>query len=745
LPYWSRRSLAFTLAALIVAVCTVALGLSGMVLVRGLRTRERGMLERQAALSAQAVAESLALPVWNFDDEQIGRILEGALQDQAVVGVRLRYDGPNRTLFHAGGQARVLFRPGVPVTSPEELSHRGYLVESRPIPMRGSVLGTLDLVLTYGYLERDLVRFRATFLGGLVLFDLGLVSGLYLLLWRFVVRPIRRVERFADTVARGGRPQNPLRAGRSFRELEGLRRSIVGMVELLDQRYNGLMASERRYRALFNGSRDAILVRELRLDEPKVPFLEVNEAACRMLGYSREELTRLNAYDLYAERSWESLERLRAVLAERGSGISEAVFRTKDGRELQVELSAQYFELAGRNFVLAVARDHTERHQLELQLRQSQKMESLGLMAGGIAHDFNNILQVITGYAGTLEELLPAEGRGRRSAEQIQGAVRRATQLTHSLLAFSRKESFEPRPVELGDLVRQVEAFLKRVIGEDIDLVARLCSEPLDVLGDRGQIEQVLVNLAANARDAMPRGGILRIETELVTLEPDFIRAHGFGSEGAWVRITVSDSGHGMDEATRQRIFDPFFTTKGVGKGTGLGLAIVYGIVKQHNGQVNVYSEPGRGTTFRIYLPQAAQGVAAAAAAPPVEGSPRGSETILVAEDDPSVRELTRSVLADHGYQVILAEDGQEAVERFRSCGGRVDLLLMDLIMPRMSGKEAFERIRRDWPEARVLFTSGYTADIIQSRGELDERAELLMKPIAPRDLLGRIRTFLDR
>jgi PAS domain S-box-containing protein len=726
LSFWSRRPLAFTVAAILMAMSTAVLGLSGLAAFRALRSRETLALQQRVALNAQTLTEALVLPLWNIDDAQVGRIMENALADPVTVGLRVR----------SGHQEQNLFRPGLAAES-------GSLVETRVIRKGDTVLGTLELYSTRRFLEEDLARLRTTLVAAVLGFDLLLVLGLYLLLWALVVKPIRRVERIAEQVSSGGRPA-PL-AGRRFLELENLHRSIAGMVALLDERFASVTQSEQRFRALFNGTGDSIFVREFRPEEPLTPFIEVNDAACRVLGYSREELLRMNPYDINVQARWPALTALGRDLAGRDRLMFDGLHKARDGREFQVEVSVQRFDLSGRTFALSVARDLSERHQLEEQLRHSQKMESMGMMAGGIAHDFNNILQVIIGFAGVLEAGLPEADPNRRPLDQIQAATQRASQLTRSLLAFSRKESIEPRPGELNGLVRQLDAFLKRVIGEDIDLVTRTHPEPLEVLIDEGQIEQVLVNLAANARDAMPKGGSLRIETGLVIMDEDFIRFHGFGQPGAWASISISDNGRGMDEATRLRVFDPFFTTKSAGKGTGLGLAIVYGIIKQHRGQINVYSEPGRGTTFRIYLPLAGAEVPAAGAgqgAGPLLG---GSETILVAEDDASVRELVATVLTQQGYTVILAEDGQEAVERYGESPARIDLLLMDLIMPRLSGKDAFDQIRRRWPEARVLFTSGYTADIIQSRGELDEHAELVMKPVAPRELLLKIRAFLDR
>jgi two-component system NtrC family sensor kinase len=395
--------------------------------------------------------------------------------------------------------------------------------------------------------------------------------------------------------------------------------------------------------------------------------------------------------------------------------------------------------------VASLGRDVTDQRNLEEQLRQSQKMEAIGQLAGGVAHDFNNLLTVIMGYGNLVRMKMPDDSPERSNLDHVLEAAGRATELTRGLLAFSRKQVMTPRTVDLNELIRDVEKFLRRIIGEDIRLQTTLSGFEPTVYVDKGQIEQALINLATNARDAMPKGGLLAISTELRELDAAFIRAHGQGEPGRYAVISVSDTGQGMDEALRHRIFEPFFTTKETGKGTGLGLSIVYGIVKQHNGSVNVYSEPGKGTTFRIYLPLVGQETAAVE-----EGKARpmprgGTETILLAEDEPAVRKLVEIVLTEFGYTVIPAEDGQDAVEKFKANRERVSLLLMDLIMPGKNGREAYEEIRRMAPDVRVLFSSGYTADIIRSRGELDEGAELIYKPVDPLTLAAKVREVLDR
>ncbi len=395
--------------------------------------------------------------------------------------------------------------------------------------------------------------------------------------------------------------------------------------------------------------------------------------------------------------------------------------------------------------VALVLRDVSEQRKLEAQLLQAQKMEAVGQLAGGVAHDFNNILSIILGYSELLRPALSGEPKHLERLEQVLSAADRASQLTRALLAFSRKQVMSPKDVELDDVVRRVQKMLARVIGEDVKLRTVANDAGLVVHADAAQLEQALLNLATNARDAMPRGGSLTVETSRMSIDDAFVSAHGWGSPGMYAVLSVADTGCGMDAETVQRVFEPFFTTKEPGKGTGLGMSIVYGIVKQHRGYMNVYSEPGHGTTVRIYLPLVEAARPAPAASPGPAPARGGSETILVAEDEASVRGLMATVLRDAGYEVILAEDGQEAVEKLAASGERVRLVLLDMIMPRKGGREAYEEIRALRPGVRVLFSSGYSPDLLESRGGRSEARDLLTKPFQPQELLRRVREALDR
>ena len=393
-----------------------------------------------------------------------------------------------------------------------------------------------------------------------------------------------------------------------------------------------------------------------------------------------------------------------------------------------------------------VERRTLENRKTEEQLRQSQKMEAIGQLASGVAHDFNNILTVIMGYGALLTMNDNLSQHDKEQVEQIISASERAAQLTKGLLVFSRKQVMVPELTDLNTLVQHVQKFLVRVIGEDIQLtIVPSDTIKLPVYVDTGQFEQVLINLATNARDAMPNGGLLSIETGMREFELPLDHLHGSCAPGRYAWVAVSDSGIGMDEETCSRIFEPFFTTKEVGKGTGLGMSIVYGIIKQHNGFITIYSEPGKGTTFRIYIPLD-ENLQDRNRRDTVPSIPRGgSETILVAEDDGEVRKLVVSVLTRFGYNVIQAVDGEEAVAQFSVHQNLIGLILMDIIMPRKNGWEASAEIARMQPGVKILFSSGYTADFLKNRGVPEEGIEVIMKPVQPMGLLRKVREMLDK
>jgi signal transduction histidine kinase/ActR/RegA family two-component response regulator len=433
----------------------------------------------------------------------------------------------------------------------------------------------------------------------------------------------------------------------------------------------------------------------------------------------------------------------RVLRGESVTGV-EVLRPRRDGRPLVLSVSAAPMtDGSGRvTGILKVVADMTAVRHLEGQVRQSQKMEAIGQLAGGIAHDFNNLLTAVLNNAELAQrQLEPSEGPHAELA-QIVEAGRRAASLTRQLLTFSRRQVLQPRPVDLNQVVGQLEELLRRVISEDIRLDVVLASSPCVVLADPSQLEQVVMNLVVNARDAMPGGGILSIETSVGTGAP---ARRGAAAAGRHVTLTVRDTGIGMDSATQARIFEPFFTTKPVGQGTGLGLATVYGIVEQSEGNITVTSAPGRGTTFTVHLPghvTDAPGGEPSPLGPPALS--RGSERLLLVEDDPGVRTTLERLLVRQGYWVVSARNGAEALERFEECGGTIDAVLTDIVMPELSGRELVARLRERDPELRVLFMSGYDEKALRPGGALPPGARAIVKPFTIADLLSSLRAVLD-
>jgi two-component system cell cycle sensor histidine kinase/response regulator CckA len=480
---------------------------------------------------------------------------------------------------------------------------------------------------------------------------------------------------------------------------------------------------------------------------PDGRFLTVNPALIKMLGYGWvEELLQLDiTRDVYAHP--EQRADLTAQFGQRDEARTETEWKRKDGSLITVRLNVRTVRDPGGQLECyeGLVEDVTEQRSLENQFRQAQRLEAVGRLAGGVAHDFNNILTAITGYSDLLLEDLGPEDPKRPDVEEIKAAALRAAALTRQLLAFSRKQTLQTQVLDLNAVVQTLEKMLRRLIGEDVKLELALASTLGAVRADPGQIEQVILNLAVNSRDAMPNGGRLTIETANVDLDEAYAREHAGVSPGRYVMLAVSDTGVGMDAETRSHMFEPFFTTKELGKGTGLGLATVYGIIKQSGGYVWAYSEPGHGATFKVYLPQVDELPAGAGLPEPVLPVAGGRETVLVAEDDPSVRAIVSDVLTQKGYRVLRALDGQAALELARGHPAEIHLLVTDLVMPGMTGRELAEALTAARPGLRVLYMSGYTDDVVVRHGVLEEGMPYLQKPFTPRALASKVRELLNR
>ena len=501
-----------------------------------------------------------------------------------------------------------------------------------------------------------------------------------------------------------------------------------------------LHESERKYRLLFETNPEPMFV----YDFETLRILAVNGAAITRYGYSEAEFLALTIRDIRPVEEQGRLEQELARRPDEGAIRTGVRHRAKDGRLFEVDLVARPLEFAGRRARLVLARDVTAQRHLEDQLRQSQKMEAVGQLAGGIAHDFNNLLTAILGSTQLLLQVTPPGDVRREDVDEIRNAGLRAAELTRQLLAFSRRQVLAPKVLELNGVVANMDKMLRRLIGEDVELATTLHAEAGAVNADPGQLEQVLLNLVVNARDAMPGGGRVLIETTRALLRDELVERRHRLPPGDYACLAVTDSGAGMDESTQAHLFEPFFTTKEVGKGTGLGLATVYGIVKQSGGYIWVYSEPGRGTTVRVYLPRVPGAAEPPLPAPELPALRGGHETVLLVEDAAPVRTLARRSLEACGYTVLDAADGPSAIELSARHAGAIAVLVTDVVMPGMSGRELAERLAPTRPEMKVLYTSGYTDDAMVRQGVLNAGVAFLQKPFVPDSLARKVRDVLD-
>jgi two-component system, cell cycle sensor histidine kinase and response regulator CckA len=504
---------------------------------------------------------------------------------------------------------------------------------------------------------------------------------------------------------------------------------------------NQLRRSEERYRLMFESNPQPMWV----YDVETLAFLEVNDASIHHYGYSHGEFLSMTIKDISHPEDIPLLMDTLSRTPDPHVAVKIWRHRKRDGAIIYVELRAHSFNFNDRPARLIQATDMTVRRALEGQLHQAQKMEAIGQLAGGVAHDFNNLLTAIIGYSDLAHRILPSNNSARPYLQEIQKAGNRASALTCQLLAFSRKQALQPVVLNLNVVVSEMKEMLHRLIGESIELQTSLDARLGNVRADYGQIEQVIMNLVVNARDAMPRGGKLTIQTQNIDLGKEYIDEHITDEPGFYVMLTVSDTGVGMDEETQKHIFEPFFTTKAPGKGTGLGLSTVYGIVKQSGGDTRVTSEPDRGTTFKVYLPQVGEQSQPLSLPVEVEKDLRGTETVLLVEDEEIVRKLAREALETYGYQVLEVTSAADALLLYRQSYKSIDLLLTDVVMPQRSVLEFAESLSKIHPQLKVLYMSGYSDEAISRHGVLDEKTNFIQKPFTPSALARTVREILDR
>jgi two-component system cell cycle sensor histidine kinase/response regulator CckA len=527
------------------------------------------------------------------------------------------------------------------------------------------------------------------------------------------------------------------------RDLEFLE-SVGGHIALAIARRRGeeaMRKSESLFRLLFSQTPLPSWV----ADANTLEFLKVNEAAIRQYGYSEEEFRKLSVADIFPKDDREQCQRQLAAWNAKNGHQGHWKHRGKDGRVFEVDVISHKVDYGGREVRLVVAQDVSERKLLEDQLRQAQKMEAVGRLAGGVAHDFNNLLMVVKGHTELLLDTLPLGDHVTRKIEQIDRAADRAATLTRQLLAFSRMQVLQPRAMNLNGVVEEMGRLIPRLIGEDIELILK-CDENLGTIrADASQMEQIIMNLAVNARDAMPDGGRLMIETANAELDTKYGTAHPMVQPGRYVLLAVTDTGCGMDAETQAHIFEPFFTTKEKGKGTGLGLATVYGVVKQSGGFIWVYSEAGKGSSFKIYLPRVDEAVDRPGITQSLAQVPKGTETVLLAEDEQDVREVAREFLESAGYTVLEARDGAEALRVAADHRAAIHVLVTDMVMPGMTGQDVARLMRQQSPSLGVILMSGYSEQAAGEAARKDPAAMVLTKPFSRSAILRAVREVLKK
>jgi PAS domain S-box-containing protein len=696
---------------------------------------------------AEVIGSNSASAVYFEDREAARDTLEALRAKNHVVGAWLltnrgevlaAYSQPGRTGAEASPR----------LSGEGDLFEDGHVVLWRSIRIKGDFVGTVCLKSDLSDMRARLVRY-AGIVAVILLASLLVASLIAFRLQRLVSQPLLDL---VDTARRVSDTKDySIRASaKSQDEIGRLVKGFNEMLAQIQQRDVALRQSEELFRALIENALDVIALLEedgtIRYASPSIQ---------RLLGHEPSKLAGTDSFALLEPEDLAAAKEFlaRVLASEQPEGPVELRWRSVDGSTRVIEAWAKsLLSSPAVGAVVVNARDMTDRRKAEEalrlseeRLRQSQKMEAIGLLAGGVAHDFNNLLMAIIGYSELLVLELEEDEPLKRRALEILKAANRAATLTRQLLAFSRKQLLQPRVFSLNTAVTEIDKLVRRLIGEDIELLVHLAPDLGSIKADPGQIEQVLMNLAINARDAMPGGGSLTIETSNASLDEAMAHERRTIPPGRYVRLAVTDTGIGMKPEVLSRLFEPFFTTKEQGRGTGLGLSTIYGIIKQSGGDITVYSEPGRGTTFKIYLPRTDEsGTRPGETARPTEPAQRGRETVLLVEDEETVLALNREVLESAGYKVFVASNGEEALQLLETDSQRVDLMVTDVIMPRMGGPELVERLDSRHSKMRVLFVSGYTDKVEGLSHLLKDGRSFLQKPFTPRALVRHVRRVLD-
>lgn len=744
-----RRSLSIQMLVSLVFWVSLILTLFAVGNAWFYRNRSIERLEHEVALEARQLETAIGEALWHYNIRQIDRVLDGVMDNRVITAV---------TVFSELERFSRRRNPDwVPEKGfPDEGEKGGRTISvTRSVTYMGENLGRVTLWATPKFLDREIVQAGLYFALTMVLVDVVLVLILYSMISRIVITPLGKLQAYALSASRGDTdvPDTPM----AFTgEMEVLRRSMARMLAELNLRYEDVQKqirrfrdSEERFRILVNTIPDYIW-----LKDPDGVFLSCNRMFCSLLNLYPEEIIGRTDYDFWPEPLADFFKEKDRRVMDTGQVLNnEERVPGQDGEDIVWDtIKAPVFYADGKLMgVMGIARDITARVQTEAekiklreQLNQAQKLESVGRLAGGVAHDFNNMLSVIRGNADLAEGEAGLPSRVKEYILEITRAADRSADLTRQLLAFARKEEVSPRLIRLNNALDGMLKMLNRIIGEDIELEWLPGKGVWPVKMDPSQLDHILVNLCVNARDAIKTDGRIAIETRNIKIDEGFCDTHPGARPGEFVMLAVRDNGEGIPKSVLPNIFDPFFTTKGRGKGTGLGLSTVYGVTRQAGGFITVYSEPGLGSVFHIYLPRVQDTDNNRPENEKSDASPRGTETVLLVEDEVSILSMIANILEKQGYTVMSTESSVEAVELAASFNGRIDLLLTDVIMPKLNGKDLSAIIRKDRPDLRVIFMSGYTADVIHKSDIERIDGRFIQKPFSNEDLLKTIREILE-
>lgn len=744
-----RRSLSIQMLVSLVFWVSLILTLFAVGNAWFYRNRSIERLEHEVALEARQLETAIGEALWHYNIRQIDRVLDGVMENRVITAV---------TVFSELERFSRRRNPDwVPEKGFPDKGEKGgrTISVTRSVTYMGENLGRVTLWATPKFLDREIVQAGLYFALTMVLVDVVLVLILYSMISRIVITPLGKLQAYALSASRGDTdvPDTPM----AFTgEMEVLRRSMARMLAELNLRYEDVQKqirrfrdSEERFRILVNTIPDYIW-----LKDPDGVFLSCNRMFCSLLNLYPEEIIGRTDYDFWPEPLADFFKEKDRRVMDTGQVLNnEERVPGQDGEDIVWDtIKAPVFYADGKLMgVMGIARDITARVQTEAekiklreQLNQAQKLESVGRLAGGVAHDFNNMLSVIRGNADLAEGEAGLPSRVKEYILEITRAADRSADLTRQLLAFARKEEVSPRLIRLNNALDGMLKMLNRIIGEDIELEWLPGKGVWSVKMDPSQLDHILVNLCVNARDAIKTDGRIAIETRNIKIDEGFCDTHPGARPGEFVMLAVRDNGEGIPKSVLPNIFDPFFTTKGRGKGTGLGLSTVYGVTRQAGGFITVYSEPGLGSVFHIYLPRVQDTDNNRPENEKSDASPRGTETVLLVEDEVSILSMIANILEKQGYTVMSTESSVEAVELAASFNGRIDLLLTDVIMPKLNGKDLSAIIRKDRPDLRVIFMSGYTADVIHKSDIERIDGRFIQKPFSNEDLLKTIREILE-